>query len=956
MRLGAALLPSLYALALFCVLRRARQRTPAQIRSAFVLGAAPYLAFPSLCTVANELEYALLPAHAFNPIWLALTLLGGLTLVAALLFVRAYHGKLTVSPGRLLARFCFPVVVFGATMTMFHNNHLPARQWDPLHDGEQITAIYQLLRFDKWPFVDVWPAHGLFDYIGFLYAKLNGFKPYELSAWNAVPSAFSATAVYAILAIVSTPLFAFAATMVLPIDAIFPLPVYSAFCADPVSIGVGLLLFWAIKRPSARRYVILSSAACLCFFWTPASGVASLASSLVVLVVDCLTADDRRAARRGLGVFVATGACLFTGYVLVLVLRQRPVIETLRLVLAYIRADPTLGSRAAIINQFDALAFFQYIVLPAIGLIYLAKLALHVFERRPLGGVEVMLGFLTLSSFVLFARTLARHCLIETYQPFFFPFLAMVALMPGSFNRKVLARERPGESAGNTGFAYRLSRAAVGRAWFCIGLALYVIGFPSVSRVGDPLATFTFHEWKVDEARYEGPVPDYPELRTFLDEMLRPSDTFLELLNMPLLYTYFERELPGQFFLPTMFYGSDDVQDTYLKRFDAFGGSDRVPVVLMESLGGPMHVDGIPNTVRSYRIAERVFRDYVPFGMIDGFEVWISSSRWREARERAKPVPLPFAERAAYRLQAVESVNREGDALVLMSTGPDPQLNNAVMLDGVSPTDLASRHGLRFLYRSDVPGAVELFYRYGSDNYDAANSGRVSVRPSTADEWYIAEVPIPIQAKLGRRLNGVRIDPPDNSRFAIKSLELVLGEPPRRAPENTYLAMLPFVWGNFDARLAEGKGKVLERIAVSKPTDDPLARDLILRQLPDTSAGNYLRLCLKLPATVAPPTQQASWSSVKHGDSWQSAGKVTLAYGTPASRFVFDLVRPDPLSPGLPAALVESFRQQCKNYLIRLSSHYSWSSQARSGQKVSRLRVQSSVPVTIDSAELLAGD
>jgi hypothetical protein len=950
-RLGTALLPCTYGVALFCLLRRPRREAPGQIRKAFVTAAAPFLAFPFLCVVANELAYALLPSAAFSSRRIALLLFAGLTLLSGLLFTRVYRGQLVISPRRLLARFCFPIVIFGAVLIMFHESRLPARQWDMLHDGEQITAIQQLLRFDKWPFVDVWPAHGLFDYVGLLYAKLNGFKPYELNAWNSVPFALSATAVYGILALVTTPLFAFAATMVLPIDAIFPLPIYSASCTDAVLLGVGLLLVWAVQRPSAGRYVVLSAAACSSFFWTPVVGVTSIAAVLALLVLNCRTASDRRAARHGLEVFAATGVCIFMVYVLVLKLCQRPVFETLALVLAYIRADAPLGSRASIIDQFDNLAFVQYVLLPGIGMLYLAKLALHAVERRPLGRVELVLGFLTLTSFVLFPRTLARHSLAETFQPLFFPFLALMALMPGNAGRTVQAPERSAETAGNVGIAQRITRTAVGRAWFCAGLALYVIGFPRVSRVRDPLVAFSLHDWRADEPRYAGPVPFYPELKAFLDETLRPGETFLELLNMPFLYTTLDRELPGHFFLVSFFYGTDGVQDTFLKRFDEFGGSRRVPVVLLESSGGPMHVDGVVNTLRSYRIAERVFRDYVPFGAIDGFEVWIARERWNEARERAKPVPLPFGEPKAYSAHDLESADRVGDAIVLVANGPDPHLNGAVNLDAVSPDDLASRHSVRFLYRTTVPGTVELFYRYGNDTYEPARSGKVSVHPSPPGQWQIAEVPIPVQGKLGRRLNGLRIDPPDGSRFAMRSLQLVLGDPPRRAPEATYLAMLPFIWGNFDARLAEGGGKVLERLEVSQPATAPLAFDLVLSKPADTSTGNYLRLCLRLPLTELPRTRPASWKSVKHGDSWQSAGKIRLAYGSPPSEFAFDLVQPDPTSPGLSADLVESFQRECKIYLVRLSSQYSWSS-----QRVRRLQMQANASVSIESAELLAGD
>ncbi len=235
-------------------------------------------------------------------------------------------------------------------------------------------------------------------------------------------------------------LFAFLVAVLLPFEAIFPLPRYSFFYADPALLAVGLLSCWAMARATVGRYAILSLASCLCFFWSPTNGVACIVALVGLLVVQLLAAEDRRAPRRALGVFLAAAAAVLSLYVAALVLHQRPLVENLRLVLAFGRAESLIGGLPAMIKDFDALAIFQYVVLPGIGVCYLAKLARQVIERRPLDRSGQLLGFLTFASFVLFARALGRHTLSALYQPFFFAFLALAGLMA--------AGSRPAEGAG----------------------------------------------------------------------------------------------------------------------------------------------------------------------------------------------------------------------------------------------------------------------------------------------------------------------------------------------------------------------------------------------------------------------------------------------------------------------------------------------------------------------------
>jgi hypothetical protein len=171
--------------------------------------------------------------------------------------------------------------------------------------------------------------------------------------------------------------------------------------------------------------------------------------------------------------------------------------------------------------------------------------------------------------------------------------------------------------------------------------------------------------------------------------------------------------------------------------------------------------------------------------------------------------------------------------------------------------------------------------------------------------------------------------------------------------ETFNVGMLPFFWGNFDPALRGGAGTVLESLAVPAAGAPDRAFDLTWSSPSIERSASYLQVCLRIPGVGGAPSSTARrWSTVKHGGGWVSAGQVTLRYGAePQATFEFDLVRPDLDAPGMPEALARSFELECKRYVVRLSAQYAWSS-----QPVSKIHLDSSVPIVLEAAELLAGD
>jgi hypothetical protein len=928
-RLGALVLPLVFGTGLAWWLRKTPAPQRARVRAAWVMAMVPFFAFPALCPVANELQYTLARRHAVEPRQLALDALALLTPASLGLFWLRLSGRLRGSPQRWLSRVALPLIVFGSALITHHQQLLAREPVDALHDGEQITAIYEFLAHGKWPFVDVWPAHGLYDYLGLLYAKANGFLALELSAWNPFFFALTLTGAYAILASLYRPLFALAVATLLPVQALFPLPQHSFFYADPMLLGMALLVCWVQRRRPGWTVALGLAAAFGCFL-TPTNGVAGVIAALALLLYACVS-ERRVESWLRLALFVGTGVAVGLLYVGVLSLSRHPVLDTLQLARAFVRADPMVGGRENVLSNFQTLAIWQYLLLPGIGALYLVALGRAALDRRPLTRSEQILAFLTVTSFVLFARTLTRHTLLERYQAFFFPLLGLA-----------LPLLRRAASSGSALF----EREALCRGWFCAGLGLYFVAFPFDWPELLRAVPFQFRTWQKDEHRSALQLPSYPALRRFLDQNLSSDQSFLELLNMPLLYATFERELPGQFFLPTMFYATDTVQRSYLARFAAFGGPARVPVVLVPGPQGLGDLDNIATTLRSYRISERIHRDYVPYGRIDDFDVWVSRAAWDAA---APPLPsraLSWSDLGAARAKSLVA-EREGDALVLQSTGNDPQLSDVLQLDGASSGGLGAVQSVEFDYRSDVKGKVTVSLAYGGHDFSARDSGSMKVRPS--GEWQAATLALAPHADR-EPLTNLKIEPPRGSRFEIQNVKLVRGEPPAGAPESFSAGMLPFFWGNFDAQLAAHGGQVAQTLTVTGSDKPRTVFDLALKPGYDKSSGNYLRLCLRFALPEA-AERARRWKQVVRDGSWQSPGSVTVRYGHPASSFSFALVQPNNVLPGLPPALARSFESECKPYVLRLSMAYVWQR-----QDVSQLHIEASMPVTIESAELLLGD
>ncbi len=134
---------------------------------------------------------------------------------------------------------------------------------------------------------------------------------------------------------------------------------------------------------------------------------------------------------------------------------------------------------------------------------------------------------------------------------------------------------------------------------------------------------------------------NFAELKDFLDKHLSKEQTFFDFSNTSMLYYYCNRKMPSYFNQIPISNIDDFLQFKAIKQIDP----EKIPVVIYSSC--PKNVndafDLIPNVIRHQHIAEYIFENYVPLGVIDHKTLWATPKFIRKINDLLRPDPESFA-------------------------------------------------------------------------------------------------------------------------------------------------------------------------------------------------------------------------------------------------------------------------------------------------------------------------
>ncbi len=829
--------------------------------------AVPLLLIPASLPLANELQYRF---PSFAPETLARLAVAGLGLASLALYGFFGRRPPRFSTAALLHNVYYPVFLATCAFFKTHQHRRFLGGLDYFHLGEETVPTQQWLEFGSVPMVDLRLAHTFSDmfYQG-LYSLVHGYRGLDMLTWISwMPEVLAVLLLYFVVARVVSPGFSVLVVALMPI-----LGAVSEYFA--VAFLPALALHFALARPTWVRFAAMWASFLGLALWRVDFGMIGAVALALVLGVYLLRSPAHRwrSALLGLGWVAAAGVA---GFFLFMLWSDRPALASMASLFQSYSYRLITRTRAEIIAEYSPLAVLQYYLLPAVSLVYIVYYGVAKLLRRGyLERYKVMLVFVAIFSLVLSVRSLERHSLIEKFNPYYFVFL--LAFLPFLFRRPGSAREAHGPRLACLG-------VLILNAVLLMPVSLYGAGRHQMHHLMKPGPVFEFHRWEEGAERVFFHRDNHQALVDFLERELTGDQTFFDFTNSPLLYVLANKRFPT-YVIPNLVQTAEPIQQEVVEDLAALHDAGLLPYVIFKQ-GHDFwdRTDGVPNEVRSYRIAEFIYRRYEPLARFGRYEVWCA--------EGGRPGEPPGSDVVVHELDLVSGeagtiqandleagVGEEG--VVLAAGAGDPYAFGIFDLSAAPLLTAKGHWRLELDYSSTAAGDLQLFFSLDGGRFTAltsafgrlhAGSGRLTVSIPHREE--------------ARRLSDIRLDPPIHATVTVRRGVLqgsdgkILPLAPEDVDQSFDLGRLPYVWGRHDPLAAASRTAVLAELH-----RDPVRLDggaelvLALDPAVDKTLGNYLHLRLRQAWALDGP------------DAGDEEIDVTVSYGEGlANGFTFEVV------------------------------------------------------------------
>ncbi|MBN1594993.1 hypothetical protein JW933_03610 [candidate division FCPU426 bacterium] len=885
-------------------LQASRKRNIAKkaLDRALLLAGLPLLCVPLCAPIANELQFSLSSLWILSPRRLAAGLVLLLAAAGTAVFLLVLRRQQKGNTVKWIPCLYFPLVLATLCVFQYYQPGLHYQKFDLLHLGETVFPTQQVYNYGRIPFVNIWTAHGIQDYVAtMLYTFINGYRGVEMLLWKWLDTLVAMVSGYYFLIIFFNPLFCLILLAFFPLASInFTAPFSSHFNVILLPL---IALYAYTRKPSRGRITLFWLSVLFVGAWRQAYGAAVGPMAVAMLAVYHMMHRELKWRPVLWSMAYVMGPVLAVYFIIVLGSGES-LWSIVSLVKQYGYADSLMGAYDKIALGQAPLSAWQYFILPLVALVFLLHFTMRLLTKKPILNREYILVLLALTSIQMSVRGLNRHCLLEGYWAYYFAFLAF--MLPFLFGRV---------------------RREIKMALFVLMFALYALVFPENYNLIKTGRWFQFKTWQAKESRLH--VEDrsqYENLKKFLDINFEPKQMFYDFISAPLLYPLTDRENPGYFFLFSQFYASDPIQLWYLKKFDKYYTEKRLPVVLFKSyewqFGG--NIDNIPNEVRSYRLAEYMYHHYRPLSMVDPYQVWLADNFTSKIQynQTVKNVPMQLLASSQIQTNDIRAWEVRGEKLLLHCGVQDPYVFQFANLQQIPPLRSDQRQVLKINYRSSREGDLQVFFSLSGRPFNELESRHVQVkRTAAAPETVACEIPLAVKPEP-EVFTDLRLDPPAGSDFTLVGTVLeshtgVQTRPlqPQELEQHFHLQRLPYLWGTYDDKQASRKTKVQQEVLKEKITLAPQQPITVaLAKNTDKSRGNYLHFTIK---------------SAQDGElvlSYQTAVAASVRFAVIAS--------PDP-----------------QEYLVRISSQWAW----MAGQ-AETLALTATVPLKIESLLVRQGD
>jgi hypothetical protein len=688
----------------------------------------PLALIPVSLPFINELQFTLSHYVNISTKILSILVFGILIILSAAVFytfIRRKTPKWSTITSDLNGNFYFPLIIITFVIYKNYMHSFIYSNFDFFHHGENLITTQQLFEFGKIPFINIYPTHGFSNIITqILYSFINGYSLLEPWLWNWIYPVLEFILIYFLLYKITDSFNALILTLFIPIFVI--VPTYFSFFVLPALASTRI----SKSTTKYNNYIWI-----ICFItllWRIDFGIATIASMMILTLLDIIsrylnkTLNLKAYVKYFISPLIILSFISITAFIILAKIGNESIKDIVTLILDFIKIQAPSMSFVKLANKFSSLIIVQYIILPAVGVFYVIHFFKKIVLKEIITKEQIILFFIACVSLIQSTRSTQRHSLVEGYQPYMFVFL--LAALPFYFKDKFKKKE-------------------VALIIFNIIFAFYILIFPDFNLQIPSASLFKFHNWNNGENRIVFAESPYDETFKFLKDNLTDANTFYEFTNMPMSYVITNKNLPT-YYIPTLYLTSDSVQDSELKRISDLHNKGNLPFIIFKQENDWDAIDKVPNEIRSYKIAEFIYKNYKPLGNIGRVEIWVD-------KNYTSKINLPI------NYKAKDSIAQTFDLMKLPyiwgNFDPNSAVNNTALVENLTEkaelltqnkdkilkikpySDKNEGNYLHLKIKSDKPAVITLTYGLGSNiTFEIINSEKpldYLVRISSQWEW-----------------------------------------------------------------------------------------------------------------------------------------------------------------------------------------------------------------------------
>jgi hypothetical protein len=509
---------------------------------------------------------------------------------------------------KLLNRNYIPCLVL--SIIVFGNYQIYITLQNDLFEiGNPAVAMMNIFQHGNLPVADFLPTHLLSDFLTpVLYTIFNGYdNTFSFVAYHFIYHSLFFFFGFMLLFKITKNKY-----LMLAIVLCFPF-MSTLFWSDEsfLLIIIPLLIHYVYINPGFKSWIFYFIFSILILTWRPDTALMGIYAMIIGAIIIWWKHYKKLRISHFIFAFAIPYFSLILSLVTLEIVFNFPVKEGITNTLSFFSSSPQARGLPVIAREFDRIFFWHHIIYPiliiGIGIFVLTKF-------RRMNDSNRLLIF-SLFIFVMYylvniQRGLTRHSFAEGHDGF----ISSFAIVSISLAMLFLPWKRLNKQIG---------------VFVLAAFLAIMMKFPNQANdyilYGKAIETLkaNFHYSGKTQIQRAGFSPEFynthvSEMESFFHPTSNPAN-FYDFSNTPALYYICQREFPG-YFIHSLAITSESLQEMEVERLK----SKHIPYLIYSHI--PMNwwdnTDGVPNTVRFYKIAEYLFQHYQPNIIVGNYAVW----------------------------------------------------------------------------------------------------------------------------------------------------------------------------------------------------------------------------------------------------------------------------------------------------------------------------------------------